>query len=79
LVGYVTLLSDSIALHESERVLFIERNFPVHHVAALKIGRLGTDNKYKKQGVGTALMKYALGVVGATAVVAVTLTVPRSN
>jgi GNAT superfamily N-acetyltransferase len=62
LVGYITLLSDSIALHESERVWFVERNLRVHHVAALKIGRLGTDSRYKGQGIGKALMKYALGV-----------------
>ncbi|HTC92887.1 MAG TPA: GNAT family N-acetyltransferase [Terriglobales bacterium] len=62
LVGYVTLLSDSIALHESERAWLWEKNLRVIHVAALKIGRLGTDNKYKRQGVGTALMKYAVGV-----------------
>jgi GNAT superfamily N-acetyltransferase len=62
LVGYITLLSDSIILHESERRWFIEREFRVSHVPALKIGRLGTDNQYKGQGVGTALMKYAVGV-----------------
>jgi GNAT superfamily N-acetyltransferase len=62
LVGYITLLSDSIILHESERKWFIERKFTVRHVAALKIGRLGTDNRYKGQGIGTALMKYAVGV-----------------
>jgi GNAT superfamily N-acetyltransferase len=62
LVGYITLLSDSIVLHESERKWFIEREFRVHHVAALKIGRLGTDNRYKKTGIGTAMMKYAVGV-----------------
>jgi GNAT superfamily N-acetyltransferase len=62
LVGYITLLSDSIILHESERKWFIEREFRVSHVPALKIGRLGTDNRYKAKGVGTALMKYAVGV-----------------
>jgi GNAT superfamily N-acetyltransferase len=62
LVAYITLLSDSIVLHESERKWFIERELRVHHVAALKIGRLGTDNRYQRTGVGTAMMKYAVGV-----------------
>jgi GNAT superfamily N-acetyltransferase len=57
ILGYITLLSDSIALHESET-----EGFTVRHVAALKIGRLGTDSRYKRQGVGIALMKYAVGV-----------------
>ncbi len=62
LVGYITLLSDSISLHETERVWLIERNVRVHHIAALKIGRLGTQVEYQKQGIGKALMKYAVGV-----------------
>lgn len=62
LVGYITLLSDSIALHESERVWFVQKEIRVQQVAALKIGRLGTANAFKGQGVGTALMKYAVGV-----------------
>ena len=62
LVGYISLLSDSIVLHESERKWFEAKNFPIRYAAALKIGRLGTQNKYKGQGIGTALMKYAVGV-----------------
>ena len=59
LVGYITLLSDSIVLHEDEKN---EHDFQVRHVAALKIGRLATDNRHKGQGVGKALMKYTVGV-----------------
>lgn len=59
LVGYITLLSDSIVLHDSEKK---EQDFQVRHVAALKIGRLATDIKCKGQGIGKAMMKYAVGV-----------------
>jgi len=59
LVGYITLLSDSIVLHDSEKK---EQDFQVRHVAALKIGRLGIQIPYKGQGIGTAMMKYAVGV-----------------
>lgn len=59
LVGYITLLSDSIVLHEDEKN---QHDFQVRHVAALKIGRLGTTVNHKGTGVGTALMKYAVGV-----------------
>jgi GNAT superfamily N-acetyltransferase len=61
-VGYITLLSDSIALHESERAWFVEKDIRVHHVAALKIGRLGTQKELKGLGIGTALMRYSVGV-----------------
>jgi GNAT superfamily N-acetyltransferase len=62
IVGYITLLADSIALHITEREWFIQKNITVPHVPALKVGRLGIENKYKGRNIGTALMKYAVGV-----------------
>jgi ribosomal protein S18 acetylase RimI-like enzyme len=62
IVGYITLLADSIALHITEREWFIQKNLSVQQVPALKIGRLGVENKYKGRNIGTALMRYSVGV-----------------
>jgi ribosomal protein S18 acetylase RimI-like enzyme len=62
IVGYITLLADSIALHITEREWFIQKNLSVQQVPALKIGRLGIENKYKGRNIGTALMRYSVGV-----------------
>jgi GNAT superfamily N-acetyltransferase len=57
IVGYITLLADSITLHQDE-----QEGFAFKQVPALKIGRLGIEQKYQSQRIGTALMKYAVGV-----------------
>jgi ribosomal protein S18 acetylase RimI-like enzyme len=57
IVGYITLLADSITLHPDE-----QEGFTFKQVPALKIGRLGIAVKYQNQKIGTALMKYAVGV-----------------
>lgn len=57
IVGYITLLADSITLHDDEKA-----DFAFKQVPALKIGRLGVNSKFKGQDIGTALMKYAVGV-----------------
>ncbi|MFI5450265.1 MAG: GNAT family N-acetyltransferase [Candidatus Bathyarchaeia archaeon] len=62
IVGYISLLADSIALHITIREWFIQKNITIQQVPALKIGRLGIENKYKGRNIGTALMKYAVGV-----------------
>ncbi len=62
IVGYISLLADSIALHITVREWFIQKNITVQQVPALKIGRLGIANNYKGRNIGTALMKYAVGV-----------------
>jgi len=62
IVGYISLLADSIALHITLREWFIQKNITVQQVPALKIGRLGIETAYKGRNLGTALMKYAVGV-----------------
>ena len=63
IVGYITLLADSIALHITIKEWFlIHKQITVQQVPALKIGRLGIANTYKGRNLGTALMKYAVGV-----------------
>ena len=59
IVGYITLLADSITLHADE---VAGANFSFKQVPALKIGRLGVATNCKKQGIGTALMRHAVGV-----------------
>jgi GNAT superfamily N-acetyltransferase len=61
-VGYVALLADSISLETSERQWLIQKNVHVQHIPALKIGRLAIDKRYKGQRVGSALVKYSVGV-----------------
>jgi GNAT superfamily N-acetyltransferase len=57
IVGYITLLADAITLHPDE-----QEGFAFKQVPALKIARLGIEQKYQNQRIGTALMKYAVGV-----------------
>src|SRR2546423_4063171 len=57
IVGYITLLADSITLHADELGDFVFKQVP-----ALKIARLGIEVKYQSQRIGTALVKYALGI-----------------
>jgi GNAT superfamily N-acetyltransferase len=62
IVGFVTLLCDSIVLKTPEK----KRLFSFHHTIvqfpALKIGRLGVHRDLQKGGVGTALLMYSIGV-----------------
>lgn len=60
--GYIALLADSITLEESERQWLIHKNVTVHQIPALKVGRLGIHRDLQRQGMGSALMKYAVGV-----------------
>ena len=63
IVGYVSLLADSIALHIDIREWYkLHKNITVLQVPALKIGRLGIDNNYKGRDIGSALVKYSIGV-----------------
>lgn len=64
IVGYVSLLADSIALHESVREWYkLQKDLEVfQQVPALKIGRLGIENKFKGRDIGTALVTYSVGV-----------------
>jgi GNAT superfamily N-acetyltransferase len=63
IVGYITLLADSIALHITIREWFsLHKQITVQQVPALKIGRLGISNAYKGRNIGTALVKYAVAV-----------------
>lgn len=62
IVGFVTLLSDSIVLETSEKKHLFSFHKHVYHFPALKIGRLGVQKEFQKQGVGKALLEYSIGV-----------------
>ena len=55
LVGYFTLVSDSIevdAIHSGDGTT----EYPYRRYPALKIGRLATDSRYQRRGVGKAML-----------------------
>jgi GNAT superfamily N-acetyltransferase len=62
IVGFIALLADSISLVESERRWFIEKDIRVQQIPALKVGRLGVDYAFHRQGIGRALMQYSVAV-----------------
>lgn len=66
LVGYITLLTDSIVLktNEKRKLLGLLRSDHASIVAfpALKIGRLGVQKELRENGIGSALLEYAVGV-----------------
>jgi GNAT superfamily N-acetyltransferase len=61
-VGFVTLLSDSIILETKEKKRLFSFYKRVYQFPALKIARLGVHRDIQKQGVGTALLEYSIGV-----------------
>jgi GNAT superfamily N-acetyltransferase len=63
MVGYITLLTDSIILKTSEKRHLFDFHRQVFTFPALKIGRLGVNQNTQHSGVGTSLLKYAIGVV----------------
>lgn len=63
LVGYITLLSDSIILKSSEKRRLFDFHQSVFTFPALKIGRLGVTREFQRAGVGRSLLQYAVGVV----------------
>ncbi|SRR6266566_4057923 len=61
-VAYLALLADSISLEITERERLVQKNVTVQHIPALKIGRLAVHRDFKGQDIGTALIKYSIGV-----------------
>ena len=62
-VGYITLLADSIILKSSEKRHLFDFHQQVFTFPALKVGRLGVHRDRQGDGVGKSLLKYAIGVV----------------
>ncbi len=60
LVGYVTLLTDTLRLEGELREFFKNKDILYKTLPAIKIGRLAVDNNFQKQGVGKAILKYSV-------------------
>ena len=61
LVGYVTLLTDSLRLQETElQKKFLEKGVLYKSLPALKIGRLCVDDRFIRRGIGTVIAKFAM-------------------
>jgi ribosomal protein S18 acetylase RimI-like enzyme len=61
-VGFITLLSDSIVLETGEKKRLFDFHKKVVQFPGLKIARLGVHKEVQRQGVGAALLTYAIGV-----------------
>lgn len=62
LVGFLTLLADSIILKTPEKKHLFDFHDKLMYFPAMKVGRLGVVQNLQKGGVGTALLKYAIGI-----------------
>ncbi|SRR6266566_618042 len=62
LVGFVTLLADSIILKTPEKKHLFDFHQKLMYFPAMKIGRLGVAQNSQGGGVGKALLKYSIGV-----------------
>ena len=60
LVGYVTLLTDTLRLEGELREFFKSKDILYKTLPAIKIGRLAVDDKFQRQGIGKNILEYAL-------------------
>lgn len=63
LVGYITLLSDSMILKSSEKRRLFDFHQSVFTFPAMKIGRLSVRRESQHLGIGRCLLRYAVGLV----------------
>jgi hypothetical protein len=62
LVGFITLLSDSIVLETKEKKHLFDFHKQVYNFPALKIARLGVQAGLQRGGIGTSLLTYTIGL-----------------
>jgi GNAT superfamily N-acetyltransferase len=62
-VGYFSLSSDAIRLDPDEKETMPEPKRRLGEYPAIKIGRLAVHNNYRKHGIGTFLIKAAMGKI----------------
>lgn len=60
LIGYITLLCDSLRLEGDLKQDFKTKNIQYKSLPAIKIGRLAIDNRYQRQGFGKVLINLAI-------------------
>ena len=65
IVGYITLLADSIVLKTPEKKHTLDRlsgqHQSIYTFPAIKIGRIGVQKEYKSCGIGTWLLDHTIG------------------
>jgi GNAT superfamily N-acetyltransferase len=66
LVGYFNILADSLTLATKE----VPPDCPYTSAPALKLGRMGVDNAFRRQGVGPWILKAVVGIARGMAQVA---------
>lgn len=59
LVGYITLLCDSLRVEGDIKSYFKNKNILYKTLPAIKIGRLAVDDRFQKQGFGKKLLYLA--------------------
>jgi GNAT superfamily N-acetyltransferase len=64
LVGYVTLLADSVRIKERKELeeQFRNKGIRYPYLPAVKIGRMAVDEKYQRKGIGRAMIKFSVGI-----------------
>ena len=60
LLGYVTILNDSIRLDETLKETFLEKGISYKTLPAMKIGRLCVDTNYLRRGIGKCILIWAM-------------------
>jgi ribosomal protein S18 acetylase RimI-like enzyme len=59
LLGYITILNDSIRLDASLKAAFKEKGINYRSLPALKIGRLCVDQRYERRRIGECMLVWA--------------------
>ncbi len=60
LLGYVTILNDSISLNAKMKQLFREKGVNYRSLPAMKIGRLCVDERYERRGIGKLIVAFCI-------------------
>lgn len=60
LLGYVTLLNDSIRLDTSLRAVFGKQGIIYRFLPAVKIGRLCVDERFERRGIGKLILTFCI-------------------
>lgn len=60
LVGYITLLADTLRLEGELREFFKSKDILYKTLPAIKIGRLAVDNRFQRQGIGKRILEFSM-------------------
>ncbi len=62
-IGFFSTAADSIKLKLREREGHHMQEKPIQEFPAIKIARIGRDIRYNKHGIGTNILKWAIGYI----------------